>query len=51
VSGLTLPADTSGQVMCSVGQRSSQSDYQLTNGTKSYLHYNKFAIGSAEDQY
>ena len=26
-------------------------DYQLNNGTKSYLHYNKFAIGSAEDQY
>ena len=26
-------------------------DYQLQNGTKSYLHYNKFAIGSAEDQY
>ena len=26
-------------------------DYQLDNGTKSYLHYNKFAIGSAEDQY
>ena len=26
-------------------------DYQLKNGTKSYLHYNKFAIGSAEDQY
>ena len=26
-------------------------DYQLKNGTKSYLHYNKFAIGSAEHQY
>ena len=26
-------------------------DYRLTNGTKSYLHYNKFAIGSTEDQY
>ena len=26
-------------------------DYHLKNGTKSYLHYNKFAIGSAEDQY
>ena len=26
-------------------------DYQLRNGTKSYLHYNKFAIGSAEDRY
>ena len=26
-------------------------DYQLKNGTKSYLHYNKFTIGSAEDQY
>ena len=26
-------------------------DYQLKNGTKSYLHYNKFAIGLAEDQY
>ena len=26
-------------------------DYRLKNGTKSYLHYNKFAVGSAEDQY
>ena len=26
-------------------------DYQLENGTKSYLHYNKFAVGSAKDQY
>ena len=26
-------------------------DYQLKNGSKSYLHYNKFAIGSAEDHY
>ena len=26
-------------------------DYHLTNGTKSYLHYNKFAVGSAKDQY
>ena len=26
-------------------------DYKLKNGTESYLHYNKFAIGSAEDQY
>ena len=26
-------------------------DYHLKNGTKSYLHYNKFAIGSANDQY
>ena len=26
-------------------------DYQLKNGTNSYLHYNKFAIGTAEDQY
>ena len=26
-------------------------DYQLSNKTKSYLHYNKFAVGSAEDQY
>ena len=26
-------------------------DYQLPNKTKSYLHYNKFAVGSAEDQY
>ena len=26
-------------------------DYRLKNGTESYLHYNKFAIGSAEDQY
>ena len=26
-------------------------DYHLPNGTKSYLHYNKFAVGSPEDQY
>ena len=26
-------------------------DYRLGNGTKSYLHYNEFAIGSAENQY
>ena len=26
-------------------------DYKLKNGTESYLHYNKFTIGSAEDQY
>ena len=26
-------------------------DYKLKNGTESYLHYNNFAIGSAEDQY
>ena len=26
-------------------------DYQLKNETKSYLHYDRFAIGSAEDQY
>ena len=26
-------------------------DYKLKNGTESYLHCNKFAIGSAEDQY
>ena len=26
-------------------------DYKLKNGTESYLYYNKFAIGSAEDQY
>ena len=26
-------------------------DYHLTNETKSYLHYNKFAVGSAKDQY
>ena len=26
-------------------------DYKLKNGTESYLHYDKFAIGSAEDQY
>ena len=26
-------------------------DYQLKNGTTSYLHYNKFAIGSAKEQY
>ena len=26
-------------------------DYHLENGTKSYLHYNKFAVGSPEAQY
>ena len=26
-------------------------DYHLQNKTKSYLHYNKFAVGSPEDQY
>ena len=26
-------------------------DYQLKNGTKSYLHYNKFAVGPPTDQY
>ena len=26
-------------------------DYQLNNGTKSYLHYNKFAVGPPTDQY
>ena len=26
-------------------------DYHLKNGTKSYLHYNKFSVGSPEDQY
>ena len=26
-------------------------DYHLQNGTKSYLHYNNFAVGSPEDQY
>ena len=26
-------------------------DYQLKNGTKSYLHYNKFTIGSTEYRY
>ena len=26
-------------------------DYHLANGTKSYLHYNNFAVGSPEDQY
>ena len=26
-------------------------DYRLKNGTKSYLHYGKFAIGSPEEQY
>ena len=26
-------------------------DYQLSNGTRSYLHYRQFAIGPAEDQY
>ena len=26
-------------------------DYQLKNGTKSYLHYNKFAVGLPQEQY
>ena len=26
-------------------------DYHLKNGTKPYLHYNRFAIGPAKDQY
>ena len=26
-------------------------DYHLPNGTKSYLYYNKFAVGSPKDQY
>jgi len=26
-------------------------DYTLKNGTNSYLHYNKFAVGPATDQY
>ena len=26
-------------------------DYTLNNGTKSYLHYNKFAVGPSTDQY
>ena len=26
-------------------------DYQLKNGTKSYLHYNKFTVGAAKNQY
>ena len=26
-------------------------DYRLKNGTKSYLHYNNFRIGSPQDQY
>ncbi|XP_065902544.1 fibrinogen C domain-containing protein 1-like [Dysidea avara] len=26
-------------------------DYQLSNGTKSYLHYKEFSVGPAEDQY
>ena len=26
-------------------------DYHLQNGTKSYLHYNKFVVGPPEDQY
>ena len=28
-----------------------QIDYQLSNGTKSYLHYKQFAIGVADDKY
>jgi len=34
--------------LTSQGNYELQIDYQLKNGTKSYLHYNKFAIGSAE---
>ena len=26
-------------------------DYKFKNGTESYLHYNEFAIGLAEDHY
>jgi len=26
-------------------------NYKLPNGTESCLHYNKFAVGSVEDQY
>jgi len=26
-------------------------DYQLSNGTQSYLHYKQFSVGPAEDQY
>jgi len=37
--------------LTSQGNWELQIDYQLKNGTKSYLHYNKFAIRSAEDQY
>ena len=37
--------------LTSQGNWELQIDYQLKNGTRSYLHYNKFAIGSAEDQY
>jgi len=37
--------------LTSKGNWELQIDYQLRNGTKSYLHYNKFAVGSAEDQY
>ena len=37
--------------LTSQGNWELQIDYHLKNGTKSYLHYNKFAIGSAEDQY
>ena len=37
--------------LTSQGNWELQIDYQLKNETKSYLPYNKFAIGSAEDQY
>ena len=37
--------------LTSQGNRELWIDYQLKNWTKSYLHYNKFAIGSAEDQF
>ena len=37
--------------LTSQGQWELRIDYQLKNRTKSYLHYNKFAVGSAKDQY
>ena len=37
--------------LTSQGNWELQIDCQVMNETKSYLHYNKFSIGSAEDQY
>jgi len=37
--------------LTSKGNWELQIDYQLKNGTESYLHYNKFAVASAEDRY
>ena len=33
------------------GQWELRVDFQLTNGTRSYLHYNRFKVGSATEEY